>query len=79
MDRKGIRGQHKKSMFDNTKDEVAESLERRGFWRRAANRWGAILLSCHDSELRELYAHRREECISRANASYRQRHAEYED
>jgi hypothetical protein len=46
------------------KDGVAELLESRGQWRRAARRWLTVMdLSTNDAE-REAIARRREHCIS---------------
>ncbi|EOC0011633.1 PerC family transcriptional regulator [Cronobacter turicensis] len=69
----GIRGKSKVNMLTRTRDNLAESLESRGLWLRAAKRWGEVFLICNDDDLRELYVQRREACIRRANESYRQR------
>lgn len=46
------------------KDSIAESLEHRGKWRRAARRWLAVMDLSDDDAVREAIARRREHCIS---------------
>lgn len=46
------------------KDSIAELLESRGQWRRAARRWLAVMDLTTDDAGREAIARRREHCIS---------------
>ncbi|MFY7114718.1 PerC family transcriptional regulator [Enterobacter cloacae complex sp. SHL020] len=48
------------------KDTIAESLERRGLWRRAAQRWLTVLDDITDDALREAIIRRREHCLGLA-------------
>ncbi|MFQ1680405.1 PerC family transcriptional regulator [Pantoea dispersa] len=45
------------------KDTVAESLERRGLWRRAARRWLTVMDQVTEDAEREAIARRRERCL----------------
>ncbi|EGT5675489.1 PerC family transcriptional regulator [Cronobacter dublinensis subsp. dublinensis] len=69
----GIRGKSRLKMLASATDSLAETLESQGLWLRAAKRWGDVFFSCNDDDLRELYVQRREDCIRRANESYRSR------
>ncbi|END1914096.1 PerC family transcriptional regulator, partial [Escherichia coli] len=44
-------------------DSVAQKLEERGLWRRAATRWGDVLLHAETDREREEAARRRAICI----------------
>lgn len=46
-------------------DEIAEKLERAGFYRRAARRWTDVQMSCECDEMRDEAIRRRNECLSR--------------
>ncbi|MGX9400387.1 MULTISPECIES: PerC family transcriptional regulator [Pantoea] len=48
------------------KDTVAESLERRGLWRRAARRWLTVMDQITEDAEREAIARRRERCLDMA-------------
>ncbi len=48
------------------KDTVAESLERRGLWRRAARRWLNVMDQITEDAGREAIARRRERCLGMA-------------
>ena len=48
-------------------DELAESLERAGLWRRAATRWLYVFDSLESAHERERIALRREACLFIAN------------
>lgn len=48
------------------KDSIAELLEGRGQWRRAARRWLAVMDQATDDTEREAIARRRERCIDMA-------------
>ncbi|HDZ2453989.1 TPA: PerC family transcriptional regulator [Klebsiella pneumoniae] len=45
------------------KDSIAELLESRGQWRRAARRWLAVMDLTDDEAEREAIARRREHCV----------------
>ncbi|BBL32423.1 PerC family transcriptional regulator [Pantoea ananatis] len=47
-------------------DSIAESLEKRGLWHRAARRWLTVMDGTGDDTERELIARRREHCLSMA-------------
>ncbi|EFJ4154940.1 PerC family transcriptional regulator [Escherichia coli] len=47
------------------KDSVAQKLEARGLWRRAATRWGEVLINAETDREREEAAKRRAICISK--------------
>lgn len=47
-------------------DTVAESLERRGLWRRAARRWLTVMDQITEDAGREAIARRRERCLDMA-------------
>lgn len=47
-------------------DSIAESLEKRGLWHRAARRWLGVMDGSSDDAERELIARRREHCLSMA-------------
>ncbi|EMX2468820.1 PerC family transcriptional regulator, partial [Escherichia coli] len=46
-------------------DSVAQKLEERGLWRRAATRWSEVLLHAETDSEREEAARRRAICISK--------------
>ncbi|EFE1840660.1 PerC family transcriptional regulator [Escherichia coli] len=46
-------------------DSVAQKLEARGLWRRAATRWGEVLINAETDREREEAAKRRAICISK--------------
>ncbi|ELW6127396.1 PerC family transcriptional regulator [Escherichia coli] len=46
-------------------DSVAQELEARGLWRRAATRWGEVLINAETDREREEAAKRRAICISK--------------
>lgn len=46
-------------------DTIAEKLEAKGFWRRAASRWLEVMQHCKTDAERELVSQRRRECLSR--------------
>ncbi|EER5392068.1 PerC family transcriptional regulator [Escherichia coli] len=46
-------------------DSVAQKLEARGLWRRAATRWGEVLINAETDREREEAARRRDFCISK--------------
>ncbi|BAN98324.1 perC family transcriptional regulator [Plautia stali symbiont] len=48
------------------KDTVAESLERRGLWRRAARRWLTVMDQITEDAEREAIVCRRERCLCMA-------------
>ncbi|MBK0123606.1 PerC family transcriptional regulator [Pantoea sp. S61] len=48
------------------KDTIAESLESRGLWRRAAYRWLTVLDDITDDAAREAIIRRRERCLGHA-------------
>lgn len=48
-------------------DKLAEELENRGQWHRAARRWLAVMDSTSSDQKREAIARRREHCISMAS------------
>ena len=48
------------------KDTIAESLERRGLWRRAAHRWLTVLDNITEDAEREAIVRRRERCLGLA-------------
>jgi hypothetical protein len=48
------------------KDTVAESLETRGLWRRAARRWLTVMDQVTEDAEREAIARRRERCLGLA-------------
>lgn len=48
------------------KDTIAESLERRGLWRRAAQHWLTVLDDITDDAVREAIIRRRERCLGLA-------------
>ena len=45
------------------KDSIAEALESRGQWRRAARRWLVVMDKTSNETTREAIARRREYCI----------------
>nr|WP_202391396.1 PerC family transcriptional regulator [Escherichia coli] len=47
-------------------DEKAEKLESRGLYRRAAARWGEVMMLVEEDKEREEIAKRRAECIHKA-------------
>ncbi|MDS1617151.1 PerC family transcriptional regulator [Escherichia coli] len=47
-------------------DEKAEALEAKGFYRRAATRWGEVMMLVDGDKERERAAQRRAECIRKA-------------
>ncbi|EEX1945543.1 PerC family transcriptional regulator [Escherichia coli] len=47
-------------------DSVAQKLEERGLWRRAATRWGDVLLNAETDKEREEAAERRARCIRKS-------------
>lgn len=47
-------------------DSMAESLEQRGLWHRAARRWLTVMDATMDDAMREMLARRREHCLSMA-------------
>ncbi|KTR46874.1 peptide chain release factor H [Pantoea ananatis] len=47
-------------------DSIAESLEQRGLWHRAARRWLTVMDGSKDDVERELIARRREHCLNMA-------------
>ncbi|UYK96290.1 PerC family transcriptional regulator [Pantoea stewartii] len=47
-------------------DSIAESLEKRRLWHRAARRWLTVMDGSSDDAERELIARRREHCLSMA-------------
>ncbi|WP_205951687.1 PerC family transcriptional regulator [Pantoea stewartii] len=47
-------------------DGIAESLEKRGLWHRAARRWLAVMDGSSDDAERERIARRREHCLDMA-------------
>ncbi|EPZ6659585.1 PerC family transcriptional regulator [Escherichia coli] len=47
-------------------DEKAEKLESRGLYRRAAARWGEVMMQVEGDKEREEIAKRRAECIHKA-------------
>ena len=47
-------------------DSIAESLEKRGLWHRAARRWLSVMDATADEVIREMIARRREHCMSMA-------------
>jgi len=47
-------------------DIIAESLEKRGLWHRAARRWLAVMDGSKDNAEREWIARRHEHCLSMA-------------
>ena len=47
-------------------DEKAEALEARGFYRRAATRWGEVMMLVDGDKEREQAARHRAECIRKA-------------
>lgn len=49
------------------KDKLAEELENRGQWYRAARRWLAVMDNVTGDREREAIARRREHCISMAS------------
>ncbi|MCK8147049.1 PerC family transcriptional regulator [Citrobacter sedlakii] len=49
------------------KDKLAEELENRGQWYRAARRWLAVMDNASGEREREAIARRREHCISMAS------------
>lgn len=71
-----IRSKRRDEMFLSARDEIAESLERRGLWLRAATRWGQLIYDCPNAELCEFYVQRREYCISTSNHRQRERYTE---
>ncbi|EHL6350084.1 TPA: PerC family transcriptional regulator [Escherichia coli] len=46
-------------------DSVAQKLEERGLWRRAATRWGEVLVNVETDKEREEAARRRAICITK--------------
>ena len=48
------------------KDTIAESLENRGLWRRAARRWRIVLDQITEDSEREAIVRRRERCLGLA-------------
>ena len=53
-----IRGSEKRQISD----ALAESLEKRGLWRRAASRWLVVLDAAQDEKTREKAMFRRSYC-----------------
>lgn len=51
------------------KDELAEELENRGQWYRAARRWLVVMDNIKGDDEREAIARRREHCIRLATGS----------
>ncbi|WNU99107.1 PerC family transcriptional regulator [Enterobacter sp. DTU_2021_1002640_1_SI_PRY_ASU_LCPMC_013] len=49
-------------------DKLAEELENRGQWHRAARRWLVVLDNTMGDKAREAIARRREHCISMASS-----------
>lgn len=49
------------------KDELAEELENRGQWYRAARRWLVVMDNIKGDDEREAIARRREHCINMAS------------
>lgn len=47
-------------------DEKAGELERKGLWRRAAERWGELLTQAKDDKERVCIAQRRTRCIEKS-------------
>jgi len=47
-------------------DSIAESLEKRGLWHRAARCWLSVMDSTFDDAVREMIARRREHCLDMA-------------
>ncbi|MBN6032915.1 PerC family transcriptional regulator [Pantoea ananatis] len=47
-------------------DSIAESLEKRGLWHRAARRWLAVMDGSKEDAEREWIARRREHCLNMA-------------
>lgn len=43
--------------------KIAESLENKGLYRRAANRWGELMRQSHDDSEREHYRRRIDKCL----------------
>ncbi len=48
-------------------DKKAKLLEEKGLWRRAANRWGEVLMLAESDKAREYIAERRSSCIRKAS------------
>lgn len=48
------------------KDAIAESLEERGLWRRAARRWLTVLDNITEDAERDAIVRRRERCLGLA-------------
>ncbi|EPA9245099.1 ANR family transcriptional regulator [Yersinia kristensenii] len=46
-------------------DKLAQELERKGMWRRAARRWLEVFDNAHDEKVREAAARRRDYCQRR--------------
>ncbi|WP_440939721.1 PerC family transcriptional regulator [Escherichia coli] len=49
-------------------DSVAQKLEERGLWRRAATRWGDVLLNAETDRERKEAAERRARCIRKSRS-----------
>lgn len=47
-------------------DDKAEKLENSGLWRRAAERWGALLTQAKNDEERLYITRRRKRCIAKS-------------
>lgn len=48
------------------RDAVAEALERKGLWRRAATQWLDVMLKCKDENMQERLRCRLNRCLDRA-------------
>lgn len=47
-------------------DHVAECLEKKGLYRRAAERWAKVMVQLSDDQKRKLAAQKRAECLRKA-------------
>jgi Pyruvate/2-oxoacid:ferredoxin oxidoreductase delta subunit len=46
-------------------DELAESLEKKGYWRRAAQRWWQVMNTAMDEDMRLAASQRQSFCIKK--------------